>query len=69
VKEWASLEDNRTRLDHALADGQLQEIETPFTVGGEKLRYPGDDQASASQTVNCRCTALYHLITHGELKE
>ncbi len=28
-----------------------------FTVGGEKLMYPGDSAGSASNIINCRCTA------------
>lgn len=68
VKEWAANDDQLTRPDHADADGQLREIEEPFTVGGESLQYPGDPTASAKQVVNCRCTALYHLIVDGEIQ-
>lgn len=69
VKEWATMDDIKTRPSHAAADGQMREIEEPFSVGGESMQYPGDPTASAKQVVNCRCTALYHLVVNGEIKE
>lgn len=68
IKEWAALDDVNTRPDHAAADGQLREIEEPFSVGGELMQYPGDPTASAKQVVNCRCTALYYLVINGEIQ-
>mgnify|MGYP001947120829 CR=1 FL=1 len=59
TKEWVSREDGGVRPDHAAAHGQVQEIETPFTVGGVSMLYPGDPSAPARQTVNCRCTVTY----------
>ena len=68
VKEWVALDDTLTRPDHSAADGQIREIDDPFTVGNESLQYPGDPTASAKQVVNCRCTALYHLVINGEIQ-
>jgi len=68
VKEWAAVDDVKTRPDHTAADGQTREIEEPFSVGGESMQYPGDPTASAKQVVNCRCTALYHLVVNGEIQ-
>lgn len=56
--EWLSTKDDRTRPDHADADGQVQPINEPFDVGGEKLMYPGDPAGSPSNTIQCRCTVL-----------
>ena len=67
-KYWWSRHDLKVRPDHALADGQLQEVDGLFTVGGQNLLYPGDTRASAKQVVNCRCTATYHLYVNGELQ-
>jgi len=61
TKEWVSREDGNVRPDHAIAQGQIQEIDTPFVIGGESMLYPGDPDASAKQTVNCRCTINYRL--------
>ncbi len=57
-KEWLSAGDSRVRSDHAEADGQRVPFDQTFTVGGESLKYPGDPVASASQSVNCRCTTI-----------
>ncbi|GMG96246.1 phage head morphogenesis protein [Tepidimicrobium xylanilyticum] len=60
-KKWSAVPDGRTRLNHALADGQVRKIDEPFTVGGELLMYPLDVSlgASARNVVNCRCTMFY----------
>jgi uncharacterized protein with gpF-like domain len=55
-REWIAAMDERTRDDHAAADGQIVALEQPFTVGGELLMYPGDAGGSPEQTINCRCT-------------
>ncbi|WP_428950961.1 phage minor head protein [Streptomyces sp. cg35] len=49
--------DGRTRDAHQQANGQTVPIDQPFTVGGERLMFPGDPtSASPAQTWNCRCT-------------
>ncbi len=57
-KEWLSVQDDRTRDDHADADGQVVAIDEDFDVGGEALAYPGDPSASAENVCNCRCSML-----------
>lgn len=64
-KEWLATKDDRTRtydkgdeFDHVEADGQVVNIDEPFTVSGEKLMYPGDPSGSPGNTINCRCTEL-----------
>lgn len=57
-KQWLSTQDDKTRDDHAEADGQTVAINEPFTVGGESLDYPGDTAGSAENVCNCRCTWL-----------
>jgi uncharacterized protein with gpF-like domain len=59
VKEWVSVLDKRTRQDHVKADGQVVNLNESFIVGGERLLYPRDNNASISQTARCRCI---HLI-------
>lgn len=56
LKQWVATLDNRTRPDHAEADGQIVGLNEPFIVGGEELDFPGDPSGSAAQTANCRCT-------------
>lgn len=57
-KSWLATLDGRTRHDHAMADGQTVAEDKPFTVGGEKLMYPGDPSGSPWNVYNCRCTMI-----------
>lgn len=62
LKEWISVQDDRTRDSHLLMDGVVVPITDKFevpatsqTVGGW-LEYPGDPSADPSEVCNCRCT-------------
>lgn len=56
-KEWIATLDGRTRHSHGMADGQKVDINGMFSVGGCKMRYPGDVQnGAAAEIYNCRCT-------------
>lgn len=57
-KVWRCVHDGKTRPEHAAADGQSVPSDTPFTVGGEKLMFPGDHSLGAGgwNIYNCRCT-------------
>lgn len=59
-KTWVTTLDSRTRHAHAEADGQVVAFNEAFTVGGEKLRYPGDTSlgATVGNTINCRCASI-----------
>lgn len=57
-KEWSAIIDNRTRPDHAAANGQRVPVKQPFMVGGFPLMFPHDPRAPGKETINCRCTAL-----------
>lgn len=57
-KEWLSTLDNRTRHAHALLDGQQAEVDKPFKVDGEEIRFPGDPTAAGYLVYNCRCTLV-----------
>lgn len=52
-KEWISIRDNRTRHTHRELDGELRELDSPYTNG---LMFPGDPTGPAKEVVNCRCT-------------
>ena len=60
-KEWVSAADERTREDHAAADGQIVGIDEMFSVAGEGLAYPGDPSGSGGNIINCRC-AVSHIV-------
>lgn len=57
-KSWLAVMDDRTREDHADADGQVVWIDETFDIGGESLQYPGDPSGSAEEVINCRCSLL-----------
>lgn len=58
-REWVATLDARTRSDHSSADGQTRGMREAFTVGGQKLMYPGDPAGSASNTIQCRCAVVF----------
>ena len=55
VKQWDSTLDKRTRDSHIKVDGEIRELDKPFSNG---LMYPGDPNGGASEVVNCRCALL-----------
>jgi hypothetical protein len=59
-KEWFTQGDERVRTAHILADSQKQDINIPFKVGGQLLRFPGDTGlgATAAMVINCRCSSV-----------
>lgn len=58
-KEWAAHHDSRTRMTHRIADKTTVPMDTPFTVGGVPMMFPGDPAAPPDEVVNCRCTLFY----------
>lgn len=67
TKEWISVEDERTRtakgkqlFDHVKANDETVKMTDAFQNTGESMRYPGDENGSAGNVINCRCVVLYH---------
>lgn len=52
-KEWISIPDNRRRHSHAHVEGELRDLDKPFSNG---LMFPGDPEGPADETIFCRCT-------------
>ena len=63
VKQWDSILDQVTRINHAVADGQRRRIGEPFDVGGQQLKRPGDTSLGATldNVMECRCSTQYVL--------
>lgn len=59
---WITRGDSIVRAFHVQADGQKKEGGV-YIVGGESLRFPGDDSlgASLSNIINCRCSSITSL--------
>ncbi len=60
TKEWVSVEDDRTREDHAEANGQEVAMHERFEIGDDELLYPGDPSGSPEEIINCRCVCVYN---------
>lgn len=55
VKQWDATLDSNTRESHQAVDGEIRELDKPFSNG---LMFPGDPSGGASEVVNCRCALL-----------
>lgn len=63
VQQWNSRHDTRTRRSHYVMDGQQRAFGEMFLSGdGVELEYPGDPNAPASETANCRCNRSLRLV-------
>lgn len=63
-REWIATRDDRTRESHEAVDGQVQPMDVPYQIEGDRLLFPGDGSLGASpeNTIQCRCTEGY-LVT------
>lgn len=59
-KVWMSILDEKTRLSHALADGQIRNNLEAFIVQGQRLMFPTDTSlgATPSNIMGCRCSKV-----------
>ena len=55
VKQWDSTLDAKTRESHVAVDGEIRELDKPFSNG---LMFPGDPSGGAAEVCNCRCALL-----------
>lgn len=55
VKQWDATLDGVTRESHAAVDGEIRELDKPFSNG---LMFPGDPGGGAAEVINCRCALL-----------
>jgi hypothetical protein len=67
IRFWDAALDNRTRNTHRTADGQSEDKQGNFTVGGVKFIYPrvvSPDNTSgntARERINCRCSVIKEI--------
>ena len=73
VKEWISVNDNRTRtkpkdeFDHRNMDGERVPTDAPFTLVSKNyipvfMEFPGDPAGGPGNTCNCRCTVGFEVV-------
>ena len=63
-KRWVAAIDARTRPAHLAGNSHaLVEKGKLFTIGGDKMEFPGDGAhgAAAGNVINCRCVLLYEV--------
>ena len=58
--KWSSYSDDHSRKGHSKMNGQVRRIGEPFDnpETGHEIKFPGDPEAPASETINCRCTVV-----------
>jgi hypothetical protein len=62
-KEWLASGLDSVRDSHRIADGQRVAMDAPFVVpmkdgGSEEMMYPGDEDGSAENVINCKCVQV-----------
>lgn len=57
-QRWVASHDGRTRETHRIIDGEIREVDEPFSNG---CRYPGDPNGEPKEVYNCRCTLIAAL--------
>ena len=67
-KRWLTRLDGRERDSHRLANGQTQELQTPYDVGGVAMMRPGDIRAPADEVINCYLpnTSIESIVMTGQ---
>lgn len=59
---WLATDDAHVRPTHWEANGQEQDDQGYFTVGGHKGQFPGDPAFPPEERCNCRCTITSVLV-------
>jgi hypothetical protein len=60
--QWITKHDDRVRITHRAADGQVRRIGDRFRVGGVRLMHPADPSVlpgGAEEVYGCRCGLLF----------
>jgi uncharacterized protein with gpF-like domain len=61
-KQWRHSDKVHPRPMHLAIDGQIREIDEPYTLGnGVAIMYPRDPSAPAAETINCGCESLPYM--------
>ncbi|SNS58812.1 phage minor head protein [Rhodococcoides kyotonense] len=65
-KAWLATSDERTRVEHVVAEGQMVPLETSFSVAGYPMMFPGDPFAPGHLVIQCRCSM--RILTEDEVQ-
>ena len=61
-RTWVSAGDRRVRHSHNIMNGQVRGHGEPFLSSSGPIRYPGDPDAPASETIQCRCVLTTRIV-------
>lgn len=59
TKTWVTFADGQVRPTHTDSEGQTVPVNEPFIIGGSKMMYPCDPDASVEEVINCRCAMVF----------
>jgi hypothetical protein len=65
TRTWLTARDGRVRDTHSAIGGQERGVGETWSSGGSELRFPGDPNASAAETVQCRCVLTTRMSGNG----
>lgn len=61
-KQWRRSGKIHSRFHHDSIDGQIRDVDEPFTLGnGVHIMFPRDPSAPAGETINCGCESLPYM--------
>lgn len=60
-KKWLASKDDRTRSSHKHLDGEIRDLDKPYSNG---LMFPGDPSGPADEVINCRCKQITVLTDY-----
>lgn len=60
-KQWRRSGRKHPRASHSFADGQVQDMDKPFMIGGVPMMHPHDPAAPIGEVINCGCQALPYM--------
>jgi hypothetical protein len=65
TRTWLTANDGRVRDTHDNLSGQERSVGETWASGGSELRFPGDPNAAAAETVQCRCVLTTRMSGNG----
>lgn len=62
-RKWVTAKDERVRSSHMSLNGVTRKVGETFPGENGPLKYPGDPEAPASETIRCRCVLTTRIIS------
>lgn len=62
TRKWVTRIDGRERLTHEILNDQVRGYGEPWTTIHGTIKFPGDPEAAAAETCNCRCALATRIM-------